>query len=345
MSERALAYGSEPLAHRMLVIYEAAGLEGEFASYLLRSLLSEGRLRYETVEKTAHGLQNRLVERAGPTGLIVTTTAISLHPENETRLLSLPVTDTPEQTRRVLLALAEEPPPLDVEPWHALQTWLATGSTDVGVPFATTLAELIPPVAVRLRRDFRALKSLISAHALLHNASRLRDGDGRVIATLEDYAQARELVYDLIADGIEASVPATVRETVEAVTRLAATSPEGVTVRQLADTLGLDKGPASRRAAAATKRGYLKNLEERKGRPSKLLPADPLPDDIEVLPTVERLRAAIEGDSCTVADQAQGDAPTAADSSDHAPLLDNNLDADEETERLKRKFPEFEAEL
>lgn len=94
MSERALAYSEEPLAHRMLVLYEAAGLRGEFASYLVRSLLSEGRVRYETVEKTGGGLRPRLIERAGPTGLLVTTTAVSLHPENETRLLTIPVTDT-----------------------------------------------------------------------------------------------------------------------------------------------------------------------------------------------------------------------------------------------------------
>lgn len=37
MSERALAYSEEPLAHRMLVIYEAAGLNSDLASYLVRS--------------------------------------------------------------------------------------------------------------------------------------------------------------------------------------------------------------------------------------------------------------------------------------------------------------------
>ncbi len=39
MSERALAYSEEPLSHRILVIYEAAGIRGDFATYLLRSLL------------------------------------------------------------------------------------------------------------------------------------------------------------------------------------------------------------------------------------------------------------------------------------------------------------------
>jgi hypothetical protein len=96
MSDRALAYSNEPLKHRHLIIYEAAGMASEFATYLIRSLLSEGRVRYETVEKTKEGLESRLIEREGPTGLIVTTTSLRLHAENETRMLSLTITDTPD---------------------------------------------------------------------------------------------------------------------------------------------------------------------------------------------------------------------------------------------------------
>jgi hypothetical protein len=126
MSEKAVAYSNEPLKHRMLVIYEAAGMNSEFGSYLIRSLLSEGRLRYETVEKTREGLVPKVIEREGPTGLITTTTALRLHPENETRLLSLSVTDTQEQTRAVFSALAEaNNEDRNLEEWQALQTWLA----------------------------------------------------------------------------------------------------------------------------------------------------------------------------------------------------------------------------
>ncbi len=153
MSERALAYGTEPLSHRHLVLYEAAGLSGDFASYLVRSLLSEGRVRYETVEKTPEGLVPKLIEREGPTGLIVTTTAVSLHPENETRLLSITVTDSAEQTRAVLAALAEEDRPVpDLEPWQGLQVWLASTDARVTIPYAKTLAAEVPAVAVRIRR-------------------------------------------------------------------------------------------------------------------------------------------------------------------------------------------------
>jgi hypothetical protein len=65
-------------------------------------ILCEGKIRYETVEKTSQGLQPRLIERAGPPGLILTTTGANLHPENETRLLSLTVRDDPLQTAGVL---------------------------------------------------------------------------------------------------------------------------------------------------------------------------------------------------------------------------------------------------
>src|SRR5262249_19684659 len=44
MSDHALAYSKEPLMHRVLVLYEAAGMASDKASYLMRSLLSEGRL-------------------------------------------------------------------------------------------------------------------------------------------------------------------------------------------------------------------------------------------------------------------------------------------------------------
>jgi hypothetical protein len=224
MSERALAYSEEPLKHRILTIFEASDMEGDMQTHLIRSLLSEGRIRYEVVEKTSEGMKSRLIEREGPTGLLVTTTAPRLHPENETRLLSLTVTDTQDQTRSVLAALAEEnrQQEPDLEGWRALQGWLETQDNRATVPYASHLASLVPPVAVRLRRDFGALLNLIRAHAILHRATRETDPDGRVVATVEDYARVRELVADLVSEGVEAAVPPTVRKTVSALNILQA---------------------------------------------------------------------------------------------------------------------------
>ena len=300
MSERALAYGTEPLSHRFLVLFEAAGLESDFASYLVRSLLSEGCVRYETVEKDRNGeLKARLVEREGPTGLIVSSTSIALHPENETRLLSLTATDARDQTKLVLSRLADED--LD-EPdparWHDLQVWLSSAEHRVSIPYARALAELVPPIAVRLRRDFRALLSLIRSHALLHQASRDRDGAGRVVATLDDYEIVRELVLDVFTEGVDATVSSTVRETIAAVSELLGTHPAGISVSALARHLELDKSSVSRRARVAASRGYLRNEEERRGKPTRYVLGDPIPEEIQVLPTRQAL------DGCTVAARA-----------------------------------------
>lgn len=291
MSDRALAYSAEPLRHRHLVIYEAAGMASEFATYLIRSLLSEGRLRYETVEKTDEGLVSRMIEKEGPTGLIVTTTSVWLHPENETRLLSLTITDSSEQTAAVFQALAKDDDTsnIDLSRWHAVQTWLATGPSRVVIPFAKRLALLVPPLAIRLRRDFSTVLLLIRAHALLHQATRLKDGDGKVVATLQDYVAVRDLVADLVAEGVEATIKPEVRETVKAVEHLIAEGLVEVRQTDLKFALKLDRSVISRRVAAALDGGFLKNLEDRKGRPARLMLGDPLPANREVLPSPNRL--------------------------------------------------------
>jgi hypothetical protein len=288
MSERALAYDTEPVAHRMLVLYEAAGISGEIASYLMRSLLSEGRINYVTVVRTKSGFEHKHISREGPTGLITTTTAVSLHPENETRLLSLTVTDSPAQTRAVMLAQVQgRGPARDRSAWHQLQSWLADRPLDVVVPYAAPLAEAIPPVTVRLRRDFPTLVTLIGAHALLHQLRRERDMDGAVLANFEDYATVRRLVSDLFADAAERAVPATVRETVGAVRELTDTGDplgEGAPVVKVATRLGVDKSTALRRSRVAIARGYLRNLEVRRGQPARLVLGEPLPEDSVLLP-------------------------------------------------------------
>jgi hypothetical protein len=280
------------------VIYEAAGMASDFATYLIRSLLSEGCLRYETVEKTKDGLVPRLIERKGPTGLIVTTTSLSLHPENETRMLSLTITDTQVQTAAVFRALAKEKIQADPDltRWHALQTWLATGPTQVALPFAEKLAQLVPPIAIRLRRDFKTMLTLIRAHTLLHQASRLRDDQGRVML-LSRIMRPRDLVADLVAEGVEATVKP---EIVETTAHLIAGGLSEVRQTDLTAKLHLDKSAISRRVAGALDGGFLKNLEDRKGRPARLVLGDPLPANLEVLPAPDRLTGDEQLQCCAV---------------------------------------------
>lgn len=311
MSEHGLIYDERPIAHKHIVLYEASGLgqdrqgEPSVLAYCVRSLLSEGCIKYLTIEKGADGMQPRVIEREGPAAMITTTTWASLHGETETRLLALSMRDTTEQTRDILGALADqynghrEGPP-DLAPWHALQDWLElAGSKSVTIPYSRTLASMSNPRAVRLRRDFGKVLTLIATHAILHQATRTRDAQGRIVATLTDYAAVHALISDALDEGVEASVNPTIRETVEAVRALQTEhAGDGVSIRELAQRLGLDKSSTSRRWTVARDYGYLVNKEEKRGRPARLAVGEPMPDETPVLPSPAALaaRLALEGE-------------------------------------------------
>ncbi|NJD58950.1 MAG: hypothetical protein C3F13_09995 [Anaerolineales bacterium] len=295
MSEKAMAYSKEPLSHRYLVLFETAGMNSDFGSYLLRSLLSEGKIRYETVEKSAEGLQPRLIEREGPTGLILTTTWAHIHPENETRMLSLVAKDDRTQTASIMLKLAEQmngkgPRILDLEPWIAFQKWIElAGNHSVEIPYGPQLAALTSPKDVRLRRDFTQVLNLISASAILHQMNRETEPiTNRIIASLDDYRTIYALVSDLLNDLLRATVSPATQATVEAVKHLTRDE-KPATITQVAKELNIDRSAASRRVAVALDHGYLRNLEDHERRPAKLMPGDQMPEEEGILPSPERL--------------------------------------------------------
>jgi hypothetical protein len=309
MSDKALAHFDKPLKHRHLVIAEAAALDNsDMATYLTRTLLSEGYIQYAYPLATNDGVELHEVYVEGPTGLFITTTQQSLHSENETRLFSITVNDTRNQTRDVMLSIADDDgfarDRCDLNRWHALQRWITmAGKKKVKIPFGRWIAANIPDDAlhVRLRRDFTQVLNCIRSQAVLHQVSRQIDEEGRILATCEDYRVVRDLLYDVVAEGLEASVPETVRETVRVVEDLIdelgledGDDEEGVTLNRIRERLRLDRSAAHRRVQTALKRGFVKNLEDKRGRPGKYALADPLPDDVVVLPEVAELQASGE---------------------------------------------------
>jgi hypothetical protein len=344
MSEHALAYSNEPLRHRFLIIYEANGMESDLQSYLICTLLSEGHIRYETVEKTAEGMQPKLIEREGPTGLLVTTTAVRLHPENETRLLSLTVTDTSKQTLCILRAIADGAVNGDIDcdsqpdnQWHDLQTVLAAGEHRVVIPYAAQLVELIPPVAVRLRRDVTQIFNLIRSHALLHQHTRTRDENGQIIANIEDYRAIYGLAASVIADGVEQTVPDSVRQAVDAVQECLNEGVAEVSNAMLAKKLDLDPGATSRRVRQAKQRGFLENLEDKRGKAARLVVGDSMPADLDVIPKPDALEEVLHRCSAD-----GGDRPPPLQDQSAAHALKENPDG--EWERWAAREADLRAE-
>jgi hypothetical protein len=303
LSEKALLYYDDDFAHKVLSMGEAAGAEEQsLQDYLLRELISEKRLRYPVVQKLKGGLTTTIIEKNGPVAFMVTTTKNALHPENETRLLSLEINDTEAQTREVLTKVAEveglggASGKIDYAPWNSFQRWLAEGPWDVDVPFARELADSIPAVSVRLRRDFGQVLRAIKAHALIHRANRARDADGRIVATLTDYAAVRELINGIISASSGIAVKSTVRETVEAVKAKTVTMPEGegITALDVAKHLKLDKSAAWRRLKSATLEGLIVNIETRRGQPGRYRFSGQEIEEADILPDVSILRKSMQ---------------------------------------------------
>ena len=291
MSDRALAYSDEPLRHRHLVIYEAAGMAGDFATYLIRTLLSEGRLRYETSRKRT--MASFPSDRAG---------GADRPDRHHDRRAPAPGERNPdadpdhhrhqEQTAAVFKALAQEGTraDLDLSRWHALQTWLSTGPTQVTIPYAEKLADLVPPIAVRLRRDFKTVLMLIQAHALLHQASRHKDEQDRIIADRRGLRGGPRSRRRSGRGGRRGHGSPEIREVVEAVATLVRQGTTEVKIGDLATALKLDKSAVSRRVSGAVDAGVLRNLEDRKGCPHRLILGESLPGNVEVLPPPEVLQ-------------------------------------------------------
>ena len=214
-------------------------------------------------------------------------------------MLSVTVSDSQEQTRAVSgpWQLAAHGPIFSR--WQAHQKWLAASPWEVVIPYAADLAEMVPPVAnSAAARLHDAAHPNPRAH-LAASASRRKDGDGQLIAEIADYAAVRELVADLVAESAEVAIKPEVRGTVAAVAELLADGKKEVRQEDIKNVLKLDKSVVSRRVAAAMQAGVLRNLEDRKGRPARLVLGDPLPEEIEILPRPERLHGCTgaEGES------------------------------------------------
>ena len=140
--------------------------------------------------------ETQTITKAGPTGLLTTSTRALPHQLN-TRLLPVPIAADAKTTRAVIRAKAQQAageaaPRQDREPFLALQRWLAlAGCHRVIVPFAKMLADKMPtPLYPRMRRDFLQLLSCVQTLALVihdngprplpHRARPDRRGDRRL---------------------------------------------------------------------------------------------------------------------------------------------------------------------
>jgi hypothetical protein len=210
-------------------------------------------------------------------------------------MLGWHISESHDQTSAVMASLAARAAgalaaPADLSAWHDLQHWIALGPADAVIPFAQQIATKIKPFMVRFRRDVGSLFNFIKASALLHQAQRQVDAQGRVVATVADYALAYPIFSRVMAQSSGKSVPDNVREVVKLIAectgaaaanptkgrfqRTAAAGPGSEVVissQQIGIALGIGKSAAYRTVLAALELGHLTNNETRKGKPFRLV--------------------------------------------------------------------------
>jgi len=221
------------------------------------------------------------------------------------RLFTISIDESPEQTRRIIKARGQRNrDAADYEPIKGLHTYLAGQDNRVVVPFEDVLTDLIDVSATRMRRDHERIMDLVEAHAVLvlHQESRQRDHNRHIVATQDDYAAVHDLIADIVGEASEVAVSDTVRETVETVRALIVDG-EDVTRNTLAARLKIVPTSAGRRFGPASSAGYVKEDPDNPNtKPKRYVLGDvQLPENVEVMPSPERLR------SCVSASDARGE--------------------------------------
>lgn len=291
-SEKALIYLDEPLKNRVIYVQEPEGLTEGVGAAVIKSLVWEGRLKYDTVVKEEGELVGKYIEKEGPTGLIVCTTH-ALEEQISNRLLRVEVDASEEQTKRILMSIAQaaagKQTSVDVAPWHALSSILGK-TAEINIVYGPFLAEKVSAATLRIRRDFTHLLTLIGACAIEYRFQRTANPAGQIQATAADYAMAYALVADTFRDIQAEGITPHDRAMVNAV--IEETTPPGgkpsdspITQAALRTYMKLSKSSTSYRVKRLLKLGYLANLENRKGMEMKLVPGAPLPDEPAPLPS------------------------------------------------------------
>ena len=214
-SAKSLYNLNDGLKHKALILTEAlqlqSGRQGDNElAYSIRTLVSEGHLKYQYTGFIDKKKVTIVQELKGPTSLLTTTIHGKLEEQLEDRMITIHPNTTAEQTRDIISRTAEmasgngngvDQKTLDA--WKLFYQSLQ--SVPVVIPYARDIAEFITrkgSLPISSRRAFKRVLATIKTTALIHQKQRSRDEMGNVIAEYSDYA----LAYQLIGDSFRESL-------------------------------------------------------------------------------------------------------------------------------------------
>jgi DNA primase len=209
-SAKSLYYLPKGLKNRALIVAEAFQFQASNAAdsefvYVVRSLLSEGRVSYQVPQKDDDG-KFITVEKCldGPTSFITTTIIDKLEPQLEDRLFTIHPDESMEQTRSIMTLTArikdgsfegiDKATKLAWRHFHSLLK-----PVDVVIPFAGQIADYLQQdekLPIAARRAFNRSMAIIQTVVCAYQFQRKQDNKGRFIAEICDYWMALQIVRE-----------------------------------------------------------------------------------------------------------------------------------------------------
>jgi DNA primase len=209
-SAKSLYYLPHGLKHRALIVSEAFQFQANNAPdsefvYVVRSLLSEGRVSYQVPEKDDDGKFVTVEKRLdGPTSFITTTVIDKLEPQLEDRLFTIHPDESIEQTRMIMSMTAsikdgsfEGLDKQTIESWKTYHARL--NPVEVVIPYAGQISEYLQQderLPIATRRAFNRVMAIIQTVVCAYQFQRSKDSKGRLEAEMCDYWMALQIVRE-----------------------------------------------------------------------------------------------------------------------------------------------------
>jgi DNA primase len=209
-SAKSLYYLPDGLKHRALIVAEAFQFQANNAAdsefvYVVRSLLSEGRVSYQVPQKDENGKFTTIEKRLdGPTSFITTTIIDKLEPQLEDRLFTIHPDESMQQTRSIMTITAkvkdgsfEGIDESSREGWKLFHSTLKP--VDVVIPFASQISEYLQrgeKLPIATRRAFNRVMAIIQTVVCAYQFQRSQDAKGRLKAEISDYWMALQIVRE-----------------------------------------------------------------------------------------------------------------------------------------------------
>lgn len=295
-SAKAFQYSRDHFRHRVLFLQERD--EAADMVHPLRLLISEKKIIHRVTSRVGGKLTTKRYVARGPVAAISTTTKSGLRVDDETRHVSIFVNESPEQTRRIVLAYANGCQGLsedELEVWHNVQRLLERRADNLKIvfpPWFAAVAENVFVEDVSVRRYFPTFVEACRTICLIRSFQREDQPTETAQIQLEfaDFAIAALIFESVFVQSLHRQEGSAleVRQAVKEIS--ASKNGEAIQAKDLAERLGVSLDSAYAKLRDAVQAGTVRqvNHPEKDNRKFYLPSRRPrfLPDPEELFQTL-----------------------------------------------------------